>query len=189
MDQFRPEEQAALDLLRENADKTAPDSTRGFPEVAEAIKSLWADNRQHDRTWSPRFKEAATELLRKEGNRFGFRAYFFTCQAYSLRSASDGFLKACHYRSRVQILIDEFVPFADFMHPADSKALEYVDSLYTQDTDEIPPISPEEFPWWAPESHWWWRAPTRLDMSQREIKEKLYGDYSEDFFSEDPDSP
>ena len=176
MDQFRPEEQAALDLLRENAYRNAPDCTRGFPDVAEAIKSLWADNRQHDRTWSPGFREAATELLRKEGNRFGFRTYFFKCRQYSQRSARDGFLKACYYRSKIQILIEEFAPFADFMHPDDSDALDYVDSLYTKKADEIPPIPAEEIPWWVPESHWWWRAPTRLHMSQREIDGKL-GDY------------
>ncbi|QVJ01960.1 hypothetical protein KGD82_03305 [Nocardiopsis eucommiae] len=186
---FSPEEQAALELLRKNADAVPPDSARNFPEAVESLMRLWEDHHRSGRAWSPDFVEEAARLLRKEGNRHGFTAYFGACRRYSLRRRGDGFVSACYLRSKIQILTDEFVPFADFMHPADSGALEKVDKLYIKDANDIAPIPPEEIPWWVPESHWWWRAPTRLDMSQQEIDEKIH-DYSlSDFYDEDEEMP
>ncbi|WP_049569755.1 hypothetical protein [Nocardiopsis sp. SBT366] len=189
MDQFSPEEQAVLELLRTNAEEAPPASARNFPEIVEGIIHLWADHRRNDRAWPPEFVKETARLLRKTGNRHGFSFYFNTCKKYSRRRRGDGFQRACYLRSRIQILTDDFVPFSDLMHPADSGALKKVDMLFVEDAHDIAPIPPEQIPWWVPESHWWWRTPTRLDMSQQEIDEKIH-DYSlSDFYADDEEFP
>ncbi|MFE9246599.1 hypothetical protein [Nocardiopsis sp. NPDC006938] len=102
-----------------------------------------------------------------------------------MRRRGDGFVSACYLRSKIQILNEYFVPFADLVHPADAGARERIDSLYVKDADDIVPIPPGEIPWWVPESHWWWRAPTRHDWTEAEINEKIH-DYSlSDLYDED----
>ncbi|MEU3019507.1 hypothetical protein ABZ635_19185 [Nocardiopsis sp. NPDC007018] len=176
-----PEEEAVLERLRKNAVAAAPDSARNFLGIGDDIVLLWTDNRRHQRSWHPRFQEEAAELLRKSGNRHGFTYYFFHCEDYSLRISGDGFWNACYYRSKVQILIENLVPFADLVHPADTDGLEEVDELFVSKADDIVPIPPEEIPGWIPESHWWWRVPTRHDWTETEINERLYGYYEEDY--------
>ncbi|MFE9246601.1 hypothetical protein [Nocardiopsis sp. NPDC006938] len=178
---FNPEEEEVLELLRDNAEGKTPTTATAFPAIVDGIASLWKLNRRHNRTWEPKFQEEAGKLLRRHGNRHGFTHYFRMYQKYSRRSTGDGFLNACQYRSKIQIIIDDFVPFADLMHPADADKLDVVDALFTENADDIVPIPPGEIPWWVPESHWWWRVPTRHDWTEAEINEKLYGYYEEDW--------
>ncbi|WP_049569750.1 hypothetical protein [Nocardiopsis sp. SBT366] len=102
---------------------------------------------------------------------------------YTLRITGEGFPNACYYRSKIQILIDDFVPFADLMHPADSDKLDVVDALFTSNADDIVPIRPKDIPWWVPDSHWWWRVPTRDDWSEEEINAKINDYYDDDWDS------
>ncbi|QVJ01958.1 hypothetical protein KGD82_03295 [Nocardiopsis eucommiae] len=178
-----PEEQEVLELLRENADDVPPNSTLNFPGVVDDVASLWVDNQRHDRAWSPDFVKEAARLLRKDGNRHGFSAYYGMCQTYALRISGEGFPNACYYRSKIQIIIDDFVPFADLVHPADSDALETVDTIFVRKADDIVPIPSKDIPWWVPESHWWWRVPTRDDWTEDEINAKINDYYDDDWDS------
>jgi hypothetical protein len=152
-----------------------------FDEALDRLVTQWAYNRIDDRQWTPGFAEKVSDLVRSTRNRQGFMSYVGKCEMLALRSMQDGFERSCYYRSHIQVLVEEFVPFADLVHPADVGALAQIDELYVNDANEIPPIPSEDIPSWVPESHWWWRAPTRLDMSQQEIDEKLHDYYAEDW--------
>ncbi|WP_017605533.1 hypothetical protein [Nocardiopsis alkaliphila] len=180
------EEKEILGLLQQNTgDLEGRLIRKNFESIMDRITSLWITDQKNNRAWTPEYREKVATLLRKEGNRHGFQMYMDTCETYSLRNESDGFPYSCEYRSRIQIILDEFVSFEDLVHPADTQWLEENDQLYREHTDQIPPIP---IPSWVPETHWWWNAPTNHNMSQDEIDEKL-GDYFLPDFLGDPPSP
>ncbi|WP_431872896.1 hypothetical protein [Nocardiopsis eucommiae] len=152
-----------------------------FDEALDRLVTQWAYNQIDNRQWPSGFVRKVADLVRSERNRQGFMSYVGKCEMFASRSMQDGFQRSCYYRSHIQILIDDFVPFADLVHPADVGALADIDEIYVDDANQIPPIPPEDIPSWVPESHWWWRAPTRLDMSQQEIDEKLNDYHPEDW--------
>ena len=177
-------EEDLIALLEINAEEIdVRRSGNAFEEIADRIMGLWAHNHKNDPVWSPDFQEQVATLLRRPGNKSGFRSYLLDCETYALRSTGDGFAKSCDRRSGIQFIIDEFVPFSEFVHPDNADQLEDIDDLYTQHADDIPPIRPEDIPSWLPESHWWWRAPTRHHMSKQEIDRKLYDYYPEDWYN------
>ena len=182
MSWVRPEEREILSLLESNTDDvTGKTAARVFDEAVDRLVDLWVENREKQRAWPSGFQEQVAALLRREGNRLGFQAYLNECEIYALRSKQDGFHRSCYYRSHIQVLIDESVPFADLVHPDDTDSLDDIDAIYVNDADDIVPVPPEDIPSWIPESHWWWRAPTNHNMSQREIHEKLYDYHPEDW--------
>ena len=168
--------------LEENAEQEDGKKAKEFfRDIVFQVVKLWAANRNNDPVWPPGFQEQVATLIRRPGNRWGFQIYFSECQRYGMRSMTDGFNDSCLMRSKIQVIIDNFVPFSDLVHPDDVEDLEMLDDFYTENADEIVPISAEEIPSWIPESHWWWQVPTRHDMSQREIHEKLYDYHLEDW--------
>ncbi|WP_049569758.1 hypothetical protein [Nocardiopsis sp. SBT366] len=152
-----------------------------FARIAEDTSNLWAYQRRNDPVWSQGFQKRFSELMRTPGNRHGFLVHEGECEIYGLRCRGDGFSTFCFLRSEIQIIIDEFVPYADLVHPEDVDSLDILDDVIRESVDDIVPLDPGEAPSWVPESHWWWRAPTRHDWTQREIDEKLYDYYVEDW--------
>ncbi|MEU3019506.1 hypothetical protein ABZ635_19180 [Nocardiopsis sp. NPDC007018] len=188
-DPSREEDTIVALLESTTGDLSGPEVVRVFDEALDRLVTLWAYHRRDGGQWSPGFVERVRELVRSDANRHGFQAYVGQCEAFALRSMGDGFQRSCYLRSHIQVLVEEFVPFADLMHAADSGALDAIDELYVEDAHGIPPIPPDQLPTWVPASHWWWRASTRVDMSRQEIDEKLH-DYSlSDLYSENEELP
>lgn len=184
MNEARAEENVILSLLESTDNETSGAAIASiYDEAVDRLVTLWAYNRMNEQEWPPDFVDKIRGLLKSDANRHGFQAYVSKCEMLALRSMQDGFRRSCYYRSHIQVVIDEFVPFAELVHPADVGGLAEIDELYVNDANEIPPIPPGDIPSWVPESHWWWRAPTRLDMSQQEIEEKLYDYHPEDWDS------
>ena len=174
-----------ITLLQSNAEEEdGKKADKVFKEIVFRLVELWEKNRANAPTWPPGFQHQAAKLLRRFGNRWGFQIYLSECEMYGEQSTGDGFPNFCSMRSRIQLIIDEFVPFSDLVHPDDEDQLEELDEMCLQQANEIPPISPENVPSWVPESHWWWWAPTNHNMSQREIHEKLYDYHPEDWDNE-----
>ncbi|MET9796198.1 hypothetical protein [Nocardiopsis alba] len=175
-------ERKILTLLENNAEiSNDSDYREEFSYIADKIVRLWAKNREEGTTWTPEFQEQAPELIRKQGNSAGFRYLLSECETYALRSRRDGFYHSCDLRSRIQVIMENFVPFKEFVHPDDIETLEDIEETYLNYADDIPPIPHDKIPSWVPESHSWWRIPTRHDMSKEEIEERLYEIYPEDW--------
>lgn len=182
MNEARTEENAILALLESTASESSGAAVASiYDEAVDRLVTLWVHNRNNEQEWPSDFVDAVRELLKSAANRHGFQAYVGKCESLALRSMQDGFRRSCYYRSHIQVVIEEFVPFAALVHPADVESLADIDEIYVDDANQIPPIPPEDIPSWVPESHWWWRAPTRLDMSQQEIDEKLNDYHPEDW--------
>lgn len=116
-------------------------------------------------------------MLKKGRNPGSLISYMSRCEHYSRMSKLDGFRRSCLIRSNLQILNDEFVPLTSLLNPVELETLEDAEDTYREDADDIPPVPEEEIPAWIPDSHWWWRVPTRKDMSQQEVMERLHYDW------------
>ncbi|MFB8764440.1 hypothetical protein [Nocardiopsis alba] len=158
-----------------------PERQEAFSAAVDNIAALWTENRKNRTTWSSEFQEKVSELLRTPGNKSSFQIYLSNFDLYAHRSMTDGFYRSCSMRSKIQVIVEEFVNFADLVPEEDADHLEYIDDLYKDFADNIPPIPHDEIPSWVPESHWWWRVPTRHDMSREEIEERLYDYHPEDW--------
>ncbi len=152
-----------------------------FSNAVDNIVTLWTENRKNKTTWTSDFQGKASKLLRTLENKSAFQIYLSNFDVYAHRSMTDGFYRSCSMRSKIQVIVEEFVDFADLVPEEDADHLEYIDDLYKDFADDIPPIPHDKIPSWVPASHWWWRVPTRHDMSREEIEERLYEIYPEDW--------
>lgn len=114
------------------------------------------------------FRQELKDFLNSEAGKAGLWKYINLCDDYAMRGTTDGFEPACSYRSVLQLLNDEFVPWVDIDIPTLVEDMEGIDETLLDVAEDAPPIREHEIPDWIPESHWWWRAPKKQDMSEKE---------------------
>ncbi|RCV49120.1 hypothetical protein [Marinitenerispora sediminis] len=119
------------------------------------------------------FKKQVVQLLKTDQNGHGLTMYVFHCFNYAGRGRLDGFEEACHRRSAVQLLNDEYAPWSELFIPDDLEVIEEIDELLEEASDDAPPVPEPGIPGWVPDTHWWWRAPKRQDMTEEERAERI----------------
>ncbi|MFC7329197.1 hypothetical protein [Marinactinospora rubrisoli] len=119
------------------------------------------------------FKEQVVRLLNSGRNPAGLSIYTFDCFNYAMRGRLDGFSRACHRRSALQLLNDEYTPWSELLIPDDLDEIMEIDETLEEVSDDAPPVPEAAIPSWVPDTHWWWRAPKRQDMTAEERAERI----------------
>lgn len=124
-----------------------------------------------------RLKTQTSQALAQYNNFNHLRSYIFLCDSFAERGRLDGFSHACIMRSRIKILLDEFIDWHIFQSSQRDTLvhdIEDTDEIIEEISDDASPIRESDIPDWVNKDHWWWWAPKRQDMSEAERYERIH---------------